>query len=108
MLHNSVKHGDTMEMTAVDKVEIPAHGSVDFKPGAHHIMLMQPRHDIHPGDHVPVTLEFADGARLKVDFEVRKSDAPAGAPGSDTMKGMDSMQGMGDMPGMDMHGAHQP
>ncbi len=42
-----------------------------------------------PGDRVAITLGFADGQRIGVEFEVRKADASG--PGG--MKGMD-MDGM--------------
>ena len=35
-------------------------------------MLEQPTHAIAPGDHVTVTLQFDNGVRLPVSFEVRK------------------------------------
>ncbi|HKU80049.1 MAG TPA: copper chaperone PCu(A)C [Rhodanobacteraceae bacterium] len=75
MLHHSrLAHGDsTMEM--VDHLDIPAHGSVEFAPGGYHLMLSQPTHAIKPGDHVKVTFEFADGAKLQTDFSVRPANA---------------------------------
>jgi copper(I)-binding protein len=75
MLHHSrLAHGDsTMEM--VDHLDIPAHGSVELAPGGYHLMLSQPTHAIKPGDHVEVTFEFADGAKLQTDFSVRPANA---------------------------------
>lgn len=88
MLHHSVMKDGTMQMLPVRKVEVPAHGVLRFQPGGYHIMLMQPKHDIHPGDQVPVTLRFADGERLHVQFEVRKPGASGAMP---PMGGMDKM-----------------
>jgi copper(I)-binding protein len=85
MLHQSVSKGGVMEMLHVDKVVIPAHGSLAFKPGSYHIMLMQPKKAVKPGDIVPITLKFAGGEAMIVNFEVRKADATG--PGN--MKGMD-------------------
>ncbi len=85
MLHQSVSKGGVMEMLHVDKVVIPAHGSMAFKPGSYHIMLMQPKKAVKPGDVVPITLKFAGGETMIVNFEVRKADATG--PGN--MKGMD-------------------
>ena len=78
MLHHSVMKGGTMQMLPVAKIAIPAGGDFSFKPGAYHLMLMQPTHSVKPGDEVPVTLEFAGGASLEVRFVVRKPDAGAG------------------------------
>ena len=85
MLHQTLPgSGGEMRMVHVDKVVVPAHGSVAFKPGGYHIMLMHARHTVQPGDHVPMTLRFADGSVLKVDFEVRSASG--------------AMPGMGNMP----------
>jgi copper(I)-binding protein len=62
-------------MEMVDHLDIPAHGSVELAPGGYHLMLSQPTHAIKPGDHVEVTFEFADGAKLQTDFSVRPANA---------------------------------
>lgn len=75
MLHHSrLAHGDsTMEM--VDHLDIPAHGRVKLAPGGYHLMLMHAKRPIKPGDKVPMTLEFADGAKLQADFPVLPANA---------------------------------
>ncbi|MDE1951289.1 MAG: copper chaperone PCu(A)C [Betaproteobacteria bacterium] len=85
MLHQSVSKNGVMEMLHVDKVVIPAHGSMAFKPGSFHIMLMQPKKGVKPGDTVPITLKFAGGEAMTVNFDVRKADAtgPGGVKGMD-------------------------
>ncbi len=92
MLHHSEMQNGTMRMLPVHSVEVPAHGQLEFKPGGYHIMLMQPRHDLHPGDRVPVSLRFSNGQQLRVSFEVRKPGA------SSDMREHGGMQGM-PMPG---------
>lgn len=76
MLHRSrLAEGDsTMEM--VDQLDIPAHGSVRLAPGGYHLMLSRAKRPIKPGDKVPMTLEFAGGATLQVDFSVLPANAP--------------------------------
>ena len=96
MLHRTVRKGDTMDMVGVKHVSIPAHGKVEFRPGDYHIMLMQPKQDVKPGDKLPITLEFTGGAALRVEFEVRKSDAT----GAGSMEGM-HMDGMAPAHGSD-------
>uniref|UniRef100_E6PVJ4 Copper chaperone PCu(A)C n=1 Tax=mine drainage metagenome TaxID=410659 RepID=E6PVJ4_9ZZZZ len=98
MLHQTVSKGGVSEMIHVDKITIPAHGHMAFSPGGYHIMLMQPKKEVKPGDKVPITFQFEGGKTLTVDFEVRKP----GASGPGSMKGMD----MGGMKGMDMSGQH--
>jgi copper(I)-binding protein len=60
------------EMTPVASVILKPHATVRFAEGGYHLMLMQPRRTLHPGDHVLVTLRFADGRALVVPFEVRE------------------------------------
>ena len=76
MVHETVQQGTEESMQEVDKVSIPAHGSVDFRPGGYHLMLMQPRKNLFSGDMVSLTLEFSDGSELAILAYVRR-DAPA-------------------------------
>jgi copper(I)-binding protein len=79
MLHHSrLAQGDsTMEM--VGHLDIPAHGSVKLAPGGYHLMLSHAAHPVKPGDKVPVTLRFADGTTLQVNFSVLPANAaPSG------------------------------
>ena len=59
------------EMSAVGALTINPRSTLQFAPGGYHIMLMQPLRTLHPGDHVPITLRFADGSSLQVSFAVR-------------------------------------
>jgi copper(I)-binding protein len=73
-LHQTRDAHGVSGMSPVDSILIAAHGTLQFAPGGYHMMLMQPAHALHPGDHVPITLRFADGAALQVTFEVRAAD----------------------------------
>lgn len=75
MLHRSLqKNGkDTMEMVAA--LSIPAHGEVKLAPGGYHLMLMNPRHPINPGDTVHVSLRFDDGETLQATWPVRPANS---------------------------------
>jgi hypothetical protein len=74
----SVHHTDTRngvsEMASVNSLLIKPHSSLQFAPGGYHLMLMQPKRALQPGDHAPITLRFADGGSLQVSFEVRGAD----------------------------------
>ncbi len=93
MLHQTVNKNGMSNMVHVDAIPIAPHKSMAFTPGDYHIMLMQPKPGIEPGQKVPVTLKFSDGQSVTTEFEVRKPTASG--PGDD-MKGMD----MGHMKGM--------
>jgi copper(I)-binding protein len=71
-MHRSVERQGMMEMTPVAQVAIVAHSSLNFAATGYHFMLMQPSRSVKLGDRVPITLRFADGRSLTVQFEVRR------------------------------------
>lgn|SRR5699024_3476580 len=73
MLHRSVEKNGQSSMVHVDSVKIPAGGHITFAPGGYHVMLMQSKQTLEPGDTVPVTLVFADGSHLTTEFQVRSA-----------------------------------
>ena len=62
---------DMMQMSPVDAVVVKAQGSVTFAEKGYHLMLMQPKRAVQPGDRVPVTLILKSGRKITVPFEVR-------------------------------------
>lgn len=72
-LHEMAMEQDVMRMRPVQAVPLPAGQSVELKPGAHHVMLMDLRQALQAGDSVrlTVTVEGKDGKR-----EVHQIDAP--------------------------------
>jgi periplasmic copper chaperone A len=73
-LHRSVDVGGRMQMKPVDRITIAAHSTIDFEAGGYHMMLLQATRPLKPADRVPITLRFADGTSLLVQFEVRAPD----------------------------------
>ena len=72
-IHETRMEGDVMRMQQVEGgIETPAGGQVELKPGGLHIMLIGLTRDLKVGDTFPVTLEFASGATLTVEAEVRQ------------------------------------
>jgi hypothetical protein len=74
MFHESRNQHGVEQMVPIDSVRIEPHSQVSFAPEGFHIMLMQPKRTVQPGDHVSITLRFADGQSLQVQFDVRKTD----------------------------------
>jgi len=70
-LHETREEGGVAKMVPVDQIDVPAHGSVTFAPGGYHVMCMKPSSAMKPGNTVPLTLKFADGADLTTDFTVK-------------------------------------
>jgi copper(I)-binding protein len=75
MLHHSRLASGDSTMEKVDGLDIPAHASVKLAPGGYHLMLSHATRPIKPGDKVAITLKFADGATLQVDFSVLPANA---------------------------------
>lgn len=94
MLHQSSRAGGVSRMSMVDTLSIPAHGKAELAPAGYHLMLMQPKTPVKPGDTVTLTLQFGDGSTLATDFIARPANA------------LDAGDGHADhaMPAMD-HGA---
>jgi copper(I)-binding protein len=67
----TVGENDVMQMRPVQAIDVPAHGSVELKPGGYHIMLLDVQRDLNAGDTVTLTLTFASGATLDVNAAVR-------------------------------------
>lgn len=64
-LHTHTKSSEgTMRMHSVESYALPAMGSVDLKPGGHHLMLFG--FTGQTGDSVDVRLSFADGRSLDI------------------------------------------
>ena len=71
MLHQSSQAGGTSRMAMVAALPIPAHGTQALAPGGYHLMLMDAKHPVQPGDTVRIVLKFDDGSTLPVDFIAR-------------------------------------
>ncbi|CAG7844948.1 hypothetical protein USB125703_01201 [Pseudoclavibacter triregionum] len=53
--------GSSMMQEVGGGFTIPAHGQLELKPGADHIMLMQLEKPLAAGEELPITITFADG-----------------------------------------------
>ncbi len=73
MLHHSENSGGMGSMMDVTSVDVAAGETVKFAPGGYHLMCMDAKPQIRPGNSVPVTLSFGDGRRLTVNFRVRSA-----------------------------------
>jgi copper(I)-binding protein len=96
-LHRSSNVGGISRMTPVDHISVAPQSSLEFAAQGYHLMLAHPTRTLKPGDHVMLTLTFADAAVLSVVFDVR---APDGGADKAQMPGMPDMPDMPDMPGM--------
>jgi len=64
--------GGMMGMQPVERLEIPAGGSVQLKPGSYHIMLIGLKQDLKAGDTIEITLTFEKAGELSVSVPVKE------------------------------------
>jgi copper(I)-binding protein len=74
MFHKSSVQNGVAKMLMADTIVIEPHAEVSFARAGYHIMLIDPKREVRPGDHVLVTLHFAGGQSSQVQFDVRKPD----------------------------------
>ena len=70
-VHEMAMDGNVMKLRAVPGLDLPAGKTVDLKPGGYHVMLMDLKRELKPGETVPVTLviEGAGGKRENVEIK---------------------------------------
>lgn len=73
-IHRMVQAGDRMKMEKMDRLEIPAGGKVELKPGGLHLMLFGVRKDLKAGATVTLELRFEHGGVVKVEAPVRAAE----------------------------------
>jgi periplasmic copper chaperone A len=71
-LHESMNHGGMASMKHIESgIEVPAAGTVEFKPGGRHAMMFNVNPGIVPPRTLPMIFVFASGERISVDAEVK-------------------------------------
>lgn len=70
-LHTVEKSGELMQMKQLEKIAVPAGGSVVFQPGSHHVMLIGLKAPLQEKQTVPLTLRFANGESLQLVLPVK-------------------------------------
>jgi copper(I)-binding protein len=67
-IHEMAMDGNVMKMRAIPGLTLPAGQPVELKPGGFHVMLMDLKQALQPGQTVPITLviEGAGGQRETV------------------------------------------
>jgi len=69
-IHEMTMEKDVMRMREVKGVDVPAKKSVELKPGGYHLMLIELKAPLKPGDKVPVTLRFEKAGEVKAELAV--------------------------------------
>ncbi|HEX5393149.1 MAG TPA: copper chaperone PCu(A)C [Rhodocyclaceae bacterium] len=94
-VHQMKMDNGVMKMNALRQLEVPAGGNVSLAPGGYHVMLMDLKQQLKPGDTVPLTLKVKgkNGKQENVDVkaEVRDMTASTTKMGDDHSQMHDAM-----------------
>jgi len=75
-LHESVITDEVVRMRRLDSLTIPARQSLRLQTGATHLMLIDPRSGLVPGDTISLELGYDEGGILIVNAPVQARYAP--------------------------------
>jgi hypothetical protein len=71
-LHTVENDGGVMKMRPVEGIDVPAGGEVQLAPGGFHVMLINLKRELKPGDTVALTLQFEKAGAVSVEASVRE------------------------------------
>lgn len=86
-LHETKMEGDVMKMGPISSIEIPAGGSINLEPGGRHIMLINLKQQLTPGEKIKLILNFEKSGQKTIEVEIRE----LGASLSTTLLGSSTM-----------------
>lgn len=72
-LHEMKNDGGMMRMSPVKRMDVPANGKLELKPGSFHVMLFDVKRKIADGEKVSITFTFDDGSKVTTEAQVRKA-----------------------------------
>jgi periplasmic copper chaperone A len=82
-VHEMSMDGGVMKMRAIPSLALPAGTTVALRPGGYHVMLMDLKQAMKPGDVVPLSLVVENAAGKRETIEVK---AEVRAPGTAAAK----------------------
>jgi copper(I)-binding protein len=65
-IHRTIKDGDLMKMMPVQRLLVPAGAQLQLLPGGNHVMLLELRRQLSPGDRFDATLHFRSAGEVTV------------------------------------------
>lgn len=90
-LHTHIHDGGVMRMRQVEKIEVPAGGMTELKPGGFHVMLIDLKEPLELGQMVDIKLNFDDGSSAEIQAEVKSVMGGMKMGGGMEHKKMDGM-----------------
>jgi periplasmic copper chaperone A len=77
-VHEMAMEGNTMRMRAMPHLDLPAGKAVELKPGGYHVMLMDLKQPLKPGDEVLMTLTVQNQDGKKESISIKAPVKPLG------------------------------
>ena len=72
-LHEMKNENGMMKMSPVKKMDVPAKGKLELKPGSFHVMLFDVEKKISDGEKISLTFTFDDGSKVTTQAQARKA-----------------------------------
>lgn len=70
-LHTHSMKDGVMKMYQVPKIDIPANGKTELKPGGFHVMLIGLNKPLKEGEEITLTLEFSNGETTTIKAPIK-------------------------------------
>ena len=74
-MHASNEENGVASMQKVNAIDLPAHSTIEFKPGKYHVMLIGVDPPLREYDTFKMTLVFAKAGRVEVEVYVEEAGA---------------------------------
>lgn len=71
-LHETKMTDGVMAMQKVSGIEVPAGGTTELKPGSFHVMMLDIKRNLVPGDRITLDVRFQSGTEKTIVAEVRE------------------------------------
>jgi copper(I)-binding protein len=71
-VHKTSMVDGVMKMEHIPGIQVPPRGEVLLKPGDYHVMLIDVKRTMTPGDSLPITLYFEKSGHMELEVEVRE------------------------------------
>lgn len=62
-LHEMALENNVMRMREISRLDLPAGRTVELRPGGYHVMLLDLKRTLKPGEEVPITLDIEQGGK---------------------------------------------
>ncbi len=79
-IHTTRMANGQVHMQMLHEASIAAHDRLEFKPGAYHLMLLQPLHPLKSGDMVELILKFDHAPQITIQAPIRNAENDGESP----------------------------